>query len=165
MRLPTPARLGVAAALAASPPLLSPPSHQVHMAPRAAYAAAVGRVCSGALLFEHAHSIGTDAGARAAAADIRRSARRRLDRVAALSAPPELRRTARRWIALQRRLAASYAANWLLIHETIDAARTPQDRARLPKRLERFVHAPDALRHASERLEVVLGVRDCTGGG
>jgi hypothetical protein len=27
------------------------------------------------------------------------------------------------------------------------------------------VHAPDALRAASHRLEAVLGVPDCTGGG
>jgi hypothetical protein len=153
------ARLAVAASLLASPPLLAPPSHQ-----SVAYSRAVTAICSGALLFEHAHAIGTDAGARAAAQDIRRSARRRLDRVAAVPAPPESRALVKRWIALQRRLAESYAVNWMLIHETIDAARTPTDRARLASRLQVFVHAPDALRAASRRLEAALNVPDCTGG-
>jgi hypothetical protein len=155
------ARLAVAASLLASPPLLAPPSpsHQ-----SAGYSRAVATICSGALLFEHAHEIGTDAGARAAAQDIRRSARRRLDRVAAVTAPRESKTLVRRWIALQRRLAASYAENWMLIHEAIDAARTATDRARLPSRLQVYLHAPDALRAASRRLEAALNVPDCTGG-
>ena len=163
MRIAAPTRLGVATALAASPPLLAPPAHQVQGA--TTYSRAVARICSGALLFEHPHLIGTDAGARAAARDIRRSARRRLDRVAAVRPPAALKPTARRWIALQRRLAARYATNWLRIHEAIDAARTPEERAGLPRRLETFVHAPDALRRASHRLEATLAVPDCTGGG
>jgi len=131
---------------------------------KAAYSLAVTRICAGALLFEHAHAIGTDAGARAVAQDIRRSARRRLDRVAAVPVPPELRRPAGRWISLQRRLAESYATNWLRIHYAIDAARTPLQRARLAKRLETFVHAPDRLRRAAGKLELALHVPDCTGG-
>jgi hypothetical protein len=130
----------------------------------AAYSLAVTRICAGALLFEHAHLIGTDAGARAAARDIRRSARRRLDRVAAVPVPSELRRPATRWMTLQRRLAESYAANWLRIHYAIDAARTPLQRARLARRLESYLHAPDRLRRASGRLELALDVPDCTGG-
>jgi hypothetical protein len=165
MRVPLLARLGAATALAASPPLLAPPAHQAQAAATAAYSAAIGRICSGALLFEHAHAIGTDAGARAAAQDIRRSARRRLERVAALPAPAGSKRQAERWIALQRRLAESYAVNWMLIHEAIDAANTPAERSRLPGVLERYVHAPDALRRASARLEAALKVPDCTGGG
>jgi hypothetical protein len=149
----------ITASLLASPPLLVPPSHQT-----TGYSRAVTAICSGALLFEHPHAIGTDAGAQAAAQDIRRSARRRLDRVAAVPVPPELKAKVDRWIALQRRLAESFAVNWMLIHEAIDAAQTPADRARLPRVLRAFVHAPDALRRASYRLEVALNVPDCTGG-
>lgn len=152
-------------ALTASPPLLAPPVHQAQAPTRAVYSRAISRICAGALLFEHPHAIGTDAGARAAAQDIRRSARDRLARVAAVPAPAGLKRQVERWIALQRRLAASYAVNWLLIHEAIDAANTPAERSRLPGVLERYVHAPDALRRASSRLETALNVPDCTGGG
>ena len=84
--------------------------------------------------------------------------------MAAIPAPPELTRVATRWIGLQRRLAESYATNWMRIHYAIDAAKTPRQRARLPKRLWTFVHAPDPLRLASRRLELVLDVPDCTGG-
>jgi hypothetical protein len=131
----------------------------------ARYARAVDRVCAGALLFEHAHAIGTDAGALAAARDIRESARRRLDRVAAIPVPPRLESLAARWISLQRRLAESYAVNWLRIHYAIDAARTPVQRKMLPGRLERYLQAPDRLRHAAAMLELALEVPDCTGGG
>jgi hypothetical protein len=185
MQLVTPARIAAAAALFASLTpaaatagtarlptahrLTAVPSHQwrAHQwraAARERYSLAVARICSGALLFEHAHAIGTDAGALAAAQDIRQSARRRLDRVAAIPIPPELERLATRWISLQRRLAASYAANWMRIHYAIDAARTPLQRARLPRLLQRFLHAPDPLRRASRRLELALSVPDCTGG-
>ena len=175
----TPARIAAAAALFASLTsaaatagttrlptahrLTAVPSHQWRAAGER-YSLAVARICSGALLFEHAHAIGTDAGALAAAQDIRQSARRRLDRVAAIPIPPELERLATRWISLQRRLAASYAANWMRIHYAIDAARTPLQRARLPRLLQRFLHAPDPLRRASRRLELALSVPDCTGG-
>lgn len=131
----------------------------------AAYSLAVARICRGALLFEHAHSIGTDAGALAAAQDIRQSARRRLDRVAAVPTPPQLRPLAGRWISLERRLAASYATNFMRIHYAIDAARTSAQRALLPRRLEALLHAPDPLRRASRKLELALNVSDCTGGG
>lgn len=149
--------LAAATARAAHPPIADPQSV-------ARYSIAVTKICAGAVLFEHAHAIGTDAGARAAAQDIRRSARLRLARVSAVSVPPELRHLAARWIALQRRLAESYAANWMRIHDAIDAARTPLQHARLPRRLERFVHAPDPLRWISRRLERALDVPDCTGG-
>jgi hypothetical protein len=161
----TPARIAAAAALFAILPLTAAAAGTAGR-PRADphYSLAVASICSGALLFDHAHAIGTDAGARAAAQDIRRSARRRLARVAAVPVPPELRRLAARWISLQRRLAESYAANWMRIHSAIDAARTPLQRARLPRRLETFLHAPDPLRWASARLELALVVPDCTGG-
>jgi hypothetical protein len=160
------ARIAVAAALfagalatAASPAAAAtPPQSPKH------YSAAVAKICAGALLFEHPHRIDTDAGARAAARDIRRSARRRLARVAAIPAPLEVTHLATRWISLQRRQAESYARNWMRIHHAIDAARTPLQRARLPRLLQKFVHAPDRLRRASRRLESALNVPDCTGG-
>ena len=164
--LTLPARIALAAALCASVPAataapaaaLPPPSPVQH------YSRAVARICAGALLFEHPHQIGTDAGARAAARDIRRSTRRRMGRVAAIPTPAEVTRLATQWISLQRRLSESYATNWMRIHRAIDAARTPQQRARLPKRLMTFLHAPDRLRLASRRLESALNVPDCTGG-
>jgi hypothetical protein len=163
-----PARLTAVAALLAGVSLTSATAGTSQQLPaatgKAAYSIAVTRICAGALLFEHAHAIGTDAGARAAAQDIRRSARRRLDRVGAVPVPPKLRRLAKRWISLQRQLAESYATNWLRIHYAIDAARTPLQRARLARRLEAYVHAPDRLRRASGKLELALGVPDCTGG-
>jgi hypothetical protein len=160
------ARIALAAGLLASVPAaaagpasaVSPPSPIRH------YSLAVARICAGARLFEHPHQIGTDAGARAAARDIRRSARRRLARVAAVPTPAELRQLSTRWISLQRRQAESYARNWMRIHDAIDAARTPLQRARLPKLLQTFVHAPDRLRRASRKLESALNVPDCTGG-
>jgi hypothetical protein len=154
-----PARIAIALGLLAIvPSAAAAPAADGH------YSLSVARICAGALLFEHPHAIGTDAGARAAAQDIRRSARRRLDRVAAIPAPAQLTRLAGRWISLQRRLAESYATNWMRIHDAIDAVRTPAQRARLPRVLQRFVHAPDALRRASRGVEAVLDVPDCTGG-
>jgi hypothetical protein len=179
MQLIAPARIALATALVASlapaaatartehlPTAGRPPIVPSHLRPagRERYSSAVARVCSGALLFEHAHAIGTDAGAIAAAQDIRQSAERRLGRVARIKIPPELKHLATRWISLQRRLAASYATNWMRIHYAINAARTAAQRARLPRRLQTFLHAPDPLRRASRRLELALNLPDCTGG-
>src|SRR5262249_43935257 len=168
MQSTTLARIAAAAALLASLPVsaatAATPRRTTAATGEAAYSIAVARICSGALLFEHAHSIGTDAGARAAAEDIRRSARRRLDRVAAIPIPSELTRLATRGISLQRRLAESYPANWSRTPLAIDAARPPLQRARLPRRLGTFLHAPDPLRRTAEKLELALNVPDCTGG-
>lgn len=131
----------------------------------AEYSRAVTRICAGALLFDHAHDMGTRADALAVARDIRASTARRLARVTGLSVPPELRRVSHRWISLQRRLAAVYARNWVRIYDAIDAARTPAQRAALPTRLEQLVHEPDPLRLSAGRLELELHVPDCTGGG
>ena len=128
------------------------------------YSLAVARICADALLFEKAHAIGTRAGALAVARDIRASTRRRLQRVADIPTPPALRRPIARWLSLQRRLAASYAENWVRIYDTIDAARTPKEHAMLARRLRKLVHAPDALRRAAGGLELTLNVPDCTGG-
>ena len=179
MQVMTTARIAAAAVVGASLPIAAasvvtahrqmadPPAaapSQQRQATTERYSLAVARICSGALLFEHAHAISTDAGARAAAQDIRQSADRRLALVAAVPVPRELRRLVTRWISLQRRLAESYATNWMRIHYAIDAARTPPQRARLPRRLATLLHAPDPLRRTSRRLEVALNVPDCTGG-
>jgi hypothetical protein len=129
------------------------------------YSVAVTRICRGALLFDHSHHMGTRADALAVARDIRASTARRLARVAAVPVPRELRQTSRRWISSQRRLAVLYARVWVRIYDTIDAARTPAQRATLVTRLHRLVHVPDPLRLAAGRLELELHVPDCTGGG
>jgi hypothetical protein len=129
-----------------------------------AYSDAVTRICTGALLFDHAHEIGTRAGAIAVAGDIRASTDRRLARIDALAAPPGLRQASSRWISSQRQLAASFARTWVRIFDTIAAVRTPAQRASLPQRLERLVHLPDPLKAAARRLEAELRVPDCTGG-
>jgi hypothetical protein len=131
----------------------------------AAYSAAVTQVCAGALLFDHAHQMGTRADALSIADDIRASTARRLDQITAVFVPPELQNSNNRWIDSQRQLAALYARTWVRIYDTIDTANTPAQRAALPNRLEKLVHAPDALKRAAARLELELGVPDCTGGG
>jgi hypothetical protein len=141
---------------------------QGHAAPgssRARYSLAVARICAGALLFDHAHHMGTRADALAVARDIRASTAQRLARVTALSTPPDFQRISRHWISTQRGLAAMYARIWVRIYDAIDAARTPAKRAALPRRLEQLVHAPDRLKHAAGGLELELHVPDCTGGG
>jgi len=131
---------------------------------QAAYSSAVAHVCSGALLFERRHAMGTRADALAVARDIRASTRRRLALVAAVRAPRDERRLVAKWVALERRLADVYATNWMRIFDVVDAANTPRERAHEVGQLERLVHAPDALRRAAARLERVLNVPDCTGG-
>jgi len=130
----------------------------------AAYARAVTRICAGALLFDHRHEMGTRADALSVARDIRASTRRRLALVAEVTPPPKERGTAMRWIALEQRLANAYARDWVRIFDVIDAARTPRQRARLPRELERLVHASDRLRRVVIVLELKLHVPDCTGG-
>jgi hypothetical protein len=128
------------------------------------YTVSVRQICAGALLFDHPHSMGTRAGAMAVARDIRASTGRRLTRVTAVLPPPALRHPVAHWLSLQRRLADSYADNWVRIYDAIEAARTPAQHAGLVRALERFLHAPDPLRRASERLEQQLNLPDCTGG-
>jgi hypothetical protein len=154
----------LATALAATAPAVMP-TRAASGNSTAEYSLAVTRICAGALLFDHAHHMGTRADARSVARDIRASTARRLARVTALSVPPELEPMSSRWIASQRRLAAAYARAWVQIYDTIDAARTPAERATLAARLHRLVHVPDPLRLAAGRLELELHVPDCTGGG
>jgi hypothetical protein len=159
------AAIAVAPVRAISTPRRGEPPDVPSVATAREYSLAVTSICAGALLFDHAHHQGTRAGALAVARDIRASTTRRLARVATVPVPPELQRISSRWISLQRRLAASYARAWVRIYDTIDAARTPAQRAPLAERLHRLVHAPDALRLAAERLGLLLHVPDCTGGG
>jgi hypothetical protein len=128
------------------------------------YSQSVRRICAGALLFDNPHAMGTHAGAIAVARDIRASTGRRLSRVAAVRPLPLLRQPVARWLSLQRRLADSYADNWVRIYDAIDTARTPAQHAGLARALERLVHAPDPLRRASARLEQQFDLPDCTGG-
>jgi hypothetical protein len=129
------------------------------------YSLAVTQICAGALLFDHVHHEGTRADALSIARDIRASTERRLARVTVLTVPQELTRLSSRWVASQRQLSAMFARLWVRLYDTIDAARTPAQRAALPARLERLVHAPDSLKVAARRLELALHVPDCTGGG
>ena len=109
--------------------------------------------------------MGTRSDALEIATAIRASTAGRLVRVTALSVPPELQQTSSRWILSQRRLASLYARLWVRIYDTIEAARTRAQRATLPKRLWKLVHAPDHLKLAAGRLGLKLHVPDCTGGG
>ena len=159
----------VAAALAATPGRAAPTSGgslgAMESSPAAAYSVAVTQICAGSLLFDNAHEMGTRSDALSIADDIRASTARRLDRVTALSVPPELEHITSRWISLQRRLASLYARTWVRIYDTIDAAHTRAQTATLAERLQKLVHAPDALKLAARRLELELHVPDCTGGG
>ena len=145
--------------------LAATPARAASGTPAAEYSLAITRVCAGALLFDHAHDLGTRADALSVARDIRASTSRRLAGVAALSVPPELQYTSSRWISSQRRLASLYARTWVQIYDTIEAARTPAQRTTLAARLRELVHAPDPLKLAAGRLELELHVPDCTGGG
>jgi hypothetical protein len=129
------------------------------------YVGAITKICSRALLFEDSHGLGTRADARAIARDIRASTGRRLDRVAAVRVPRSRIRLVERWIALERRLADAYADSWVGIFDAIDATYDARRPARLPALLRRRLHAPDRVRLAAARLERVLQVPDCTGGG
>jgi hypothetical protein len=133
--------------------------------PAVAYSVAVTQICAGALLFDNPHQMGRRSDALSIADDIQASTARRLDRVTAVSVPPELQDISSRWVDSERRLAALFARTWVRIYDTIDAANTPAQRAALPKRLQKLVHAPDALKRAAGLLELELHVPDCTGGG
>jgi hypothetical protein len=143
---------------------LGVPSASADASSRAAYSMAVTQICSGALLFEGRHAIGTRAGALAVAHDIRASTRRRLRRIDALSVPRGLEASVERWMTLERRLANVYAESWVDIYDVIAATHTRAQRARAPRLLRRLLRAPDHLRLAAARIELTLRVPDCTGG-
>ena len=145
--------------------LVAPPGHAASADSATEYSRGVWGICGGALLFDHSHDMGTRADALWVARDIRASTARRLARVTALPVPGELRRLNSRWISSQRRLASLYARLWVRIFDSIEAARTPAQKATLSGRLKELVHAPDPLKLAAGRLELQLRVPDCTGGG
>jgi hypothetical protein len=130
----------------------------------AVYAAAVTEICANALLFGGTHPIGTREGALEVAADIRDSSRRRLSQLAAFPAPPGEARAVVQWLALEQRLADTYARNYVRIYDLIVAPSTPAHYAQAASRLQVLVHAADPLRRAAAVLEQQLGVPDCTGG-
>jgi hypothetical protein len=144
--------LALAQPVAAGPPTAASQEH------------GIARVCAHALLFEHRHPIGTHAGALAVARDIRASAARRLARAAAVPAPASRQAVTARWIALERRLSAVYARTYVAIFEAIEQARTPAQQLPMLRTVQRLLHAPDALRATTARLELQLQVPDCTGG-
>jgi hypothetical protein len=144
------------AALAATAPTAADPT---------SWSDGVTQICAHALLFEGRHEIGTRAGAIAVARDIRASTARRLDRIRALEVPPPQPGPSMEWLDLEQRLADVYASSYVRIYNAIAAAATPKQRARLPRVLERLLHAPDALRGKAASLEGRLHVPDCTGGG
>jgi hypothetical protein len=78
-------------------------SREAPKTPRASaavqYSRAVTHICAGALLFDHAHHMGTRADALAVARDIRSSTARRLALVSVLTVPARLQRVSRRWIS------------------------------------------------------------------
>jgi hypothetical protein len=156
--------LGVVAIVFAGAVLQSGRADVARPQTSAAYSRAVIGVCSGALLFEEEHEIGTRAGALAVSRDIRASGDRRLRRVDRIPKPAASVRLAVRWIELEERLVDTYAGTYLRIWDAIEHARTATDRARLPMVLHRLVHAPDALARQAATLETRLGVPDCTGG-
>ena len=133
--------------------------------PAVAYSVAVTQICAGALLFDNADEMGTRSDVLSIANDIQASTARRLDRVTAVSVSPELQNINGRWIDSQRRLAALYATTWVHIYDTIDATHTSAQRATLPQRLDKLIHAPDTLKSTARQFELDLHVPDCTGGG
>jgi hypothetical protein len=130
----------------------------------AVYAAAVTEICANALLFGGTHQIGTREGALEVAADIRDSSRRRLSQVAAFPAPPGEARAVVQWLALEQRLADTYARNYVRIFDIIAAPSTRRHIARAASLIHALVHATDSLRQSAGLLEQQLGVPDCTGG-
>jgi hypothetical protein len=129
-----------------------------------AWRVGVTKVCTGALLFEGRHSIGTEQGAIAVARDIRASTARRLTRIKALRADPERPLTASHWLRVEHHLSELYASSYLGIWHTIAHANTPAERARLPRILGQMLHRPDVARAQARLLERQLRVPDCTGG-
>jgi hypothetical protein len=166
--------LAVVLALAAAPVAsAAPPPHGSHgqetdtpstATTPVSFSLAVRGICSHAMLFEQPHSIGTRTGAVAVASDIRASTQSRLVLVAALPGVPAQRPAVLRWLALERRLADTYARNYVHIYDLIATPRTPDQDARAARRLASLMHEPDRLSRAAARLEQQLRVPDCTGG-
>jgi hypothetical protein len=132
--------------------------------PSAPWSRAVTGICAHALLFEGRHEIGTRPGAVAVARDIRASTARRVRSIRALPVRPSRQRLAGRWLRLERRLAGVYASSYVRIYDAVAAAKTPSQRARLPRLLHRLLHTPDGIRRQAAGVGQRLRVPDCTGG-
>ena len=131
----------------------------------AEYSLAVTQICTGALLFDGRHQIGTRAGAIAVSRDIAATGGGRLRRVDAVPKPAASGALAGQWIAIERRLVAMYASTYLRIWDEIETGYgSPREHARLADVLHALVHKPDALQHQAAALEQRLSVPDCTGG-
>jgi hypothetical protein len=124
----------------------------------------VANICTGALLFDGRHSIGTEQGAVAVARDIRASTARRLARIAALRVHPARPQLAARWLQGEQRLSELYASTYLRIWHAIARPNSSADRAQLPRILNKLLHRPDEARTHAQLLEEQLQIPDCTGG-
>jgi hypothetical protein len=130
----------------------------------AVYAGAVTEICATAVLFEGTHPIGTRAGALEVAADIRDTSRLRLALVAALPEPSSELQFVTQWLALEQRLADTYARNYVRIYDIIAAPSIRRDYARARHQLQTLLQATDSLSGAASLLEQQLHVPDCIGG-
>ena len=130
----------------------------------AAYSVRLTQICSGAMLFDGTHTIGTRAGAIAVARDIRTSGGKRLSRADAVPKPLRTGLLAKRWIRLERRLIELYADDYLRIWYAIERARTREQRAQLPAALRALIDQPHRFERQAAALEAALNVPDCTGG-
>jgi hypothetical protein len=154
---------GIAATALAAAALAATPGHAASRNSVTEYSLAVTHTCAGALLFDHAHHMGTRADALSVARDIRASTARRLARVSALPVPAAEASAVARWIAVERRLADMYARNYLSIYDAISAPGTPAQHDRAVRSVRGLLDAPQALREDAGRLELQLRVPDCTG--
>jgi hypothetical protein len=155
---------GIVATALAAAALVATPGHAALGNPAAEYSLAVAPICAGALLFDHAHHMGTRADARSVARDIRASTARRLARVSALPVPASEAGTVARWIVVERRLADVYARTYLRIYDAISTPGTPAQHDRAVRSVRGLLDAPQSLREDAGRLELQLRVPDCTGG-
>jgi hypothetical protein len=130
----------------------------------ATYSRAVTGICAHALLWEGSYAIGTREGALGAAADISDSTRRRLALVAELPTPPAETQAIARWLAVEQRLADTYASNFVELYDLIASLSTPEQSAGASSRVRAILEASYPLRLAAGRLELQLRVPDCTGG-
>jgi hypothetical protein len=137
--------------------------HELAGVTPAAYSEAVFQICANALLFEGSYALGTREGTVEAAADIRDSTRRRLARVAELSTPPAETQAIARWLAVEQRLADTYAISFVEFYDLIASLSTPEQSAGASSRARTILQASYPLRLAAGRLELQLRLPDCTG--
>jgi hypothetical protein len=154
---------GIVATALAAAALAGTPGNAASGNSAAEYSLAVTSSCAGALLFDHAHHMGTRADALSVARDIRASTARRLAHVTALPVPEAEAGTVARWIVVERRLADMYARTYLRIYDAISAPGTPAQHDRAVRSVRGLLDAPQSLREDAGRLELQLRVPDCTG--